>query len=145
MRGETLVIPDLMYVHKEWDLSYDEQVKCLSYLIRHLSNFCAMPQGLKARVTSVPSITWSVRASASEGYPGISLYAEDDADIDVNTAPNPLDLEEKLDLWIRETGKQQLLQLSAEKTRTWQDVVEAEDNVVPQNRVELRNSEFSAE
>ena len=141
MRGETLVIPDLSYSHKEWNLTYDEQTRCLSYMIRHLRDFCIMPKGLKARVTSIPSITKIVRLSAAEGYPGISLYEESDSRNDVNDIPDPFELERKLDAWITETGKQRLLELSAEETLTWQDVVEDTDNRI---RTSMESSTQSA-
>jgi len=113
MFGDTLVIPNLNL--PAWDLNFDEQTRCLSHLIKHLSDFCDLPQGLKARLTAVEYL--------GGPYPGISLYVMDEVEIDVKSIPSPLFLEAKLNAYIQEVGKQRLLALANKETVTWQNVL----------------------
>lgn len=144
MFGETLVIPDLSYKQRKWKLTNDEQTRCLSYIARHLSDYCTLPQGLIACVTSVPSITKTLRSDAAKGYPGICLYVRGDGHVNDNDIPNPLELENRIDTWIQETGKEKLLQLSVEETLTWQNVIDFDNNILLRNRLITRNNKSSS-
>ncbi len=114
VKGETLVLPDIG--RRDWNLSHDEQVRCLSFLIRNLSNFAQIPEGLKGKVVPVPY------PSPTHLYPGISLYDET-GQLDIAQIPHPFEVEERINSFLQSAGKSHLLRASAGEELTWQDVL----------------------
>jgi len=101
----------------DWHLNLDEQVRCLSYLSRHLQDFAYMPKGLTTGLTPVSY------PCPDHPYPAILLYEEDGCHVEVKDIPNPWDLEEALGHYINTIGRERLLSLSADENLTWQDVL----------------------
>lgn len=109
--GYTLVCPNIAL--PSYGLSDEQQVRCLSYLGKYLLEFGAMPS----------SATVEVIAAQYYGgpWPAIGVHLEDPSQIPY--LPSPFLLESRLNSYIAEIGIDQLLQLSAHETLTWQDVL----------------------
>ena len=98
-------------------LTYDDQVRCLSYIAKHLGDFVQTPKGVRFDVIPVSYI--------GEPTPVIGIYSTLDSksNLDVDGERISLSIEAQLSKYIKSIGIPQLLKLSAEETLTWRDVI----------------------
>ena len=114
-RGYTLIDPGLA----DTELSKDEQVKGLTYFIRHWKTLITvrLPDSMKAEVIPV---RWHGEGAP---YPCIGLYQEQQ---DEGFGYEPFfifRIEEQLQQHTKALGLERLVELASEETDTWQEVL----------------------
>jgi hypothetical protein len=111
--GYTLVLPNVSDPENPSDL--DRQVRCISYLSKHLSDFVHIPPWLKSEVLPI-------RYPPGSEYPGIGLYVPEGVDHNVDQIPDPDIVEARLNAFLTEIGMKRLLVLAEDETLNWESV-----------------------
>ena len=97
-------------------LSEDEEVRCLSYLMRRIKQIMPIPEGacfelIKAQYTGGP-------------FPCIGLYTLTFVDTNKNLCDLAITVGKRLGHLVKEMSVERLLLLSAEEDTCWQDVLD---------------------
>ena len=116
-RGYQLVDPGLATPRSA--LGKDEQVHCLSYLMRRIKQIMPIPEWvyfelIPAQYTGAP-------------YPCIGLYTHKFIDTNEHLCDLAIAITEQLERLVEEVGLERLMMLSAEENACWQDVLDRFD------------------
>ncbi len=96
-------------------MSFDAQVRCLSYLIKRIGDVVAVPSNVRFEIIPAEYL--------GGPYPAIGMYSVGPAEEDKTPGLNPFFIEERLSAFIQQVGLERLQELSSDETKTWQDIL----------------------
>jgi hypothetical protein len=96
-------------------LSPDEQVRCLSYLLRRIPELVEVPPGVHFEVTPAQYL--------GGPYPAIGLHTDATADQEEDCWPLQMEITQKLEAYVQGLGLERLLELSSAEAISWREVL----------------------